>query len=148
MFGGASKFSFLGIDVIGGLVGATGAVASGYVTNLIVDKLPNEQLRTGPGKFAVRTAVTVAGVFAAKKFAPKSVAVPLIGGVLLGWGIDLLQTFVLKYLPVPAMSGYEPIEEQLQAIEEVAPGSLAGLLSVDGGGSGSWASQPLSMDAA
>ena len=148
MFGGRSKFSFLGLDVVSGLIGGTGAVLTGYATNLIADKLPWEQAKTGPGKLGVRTAVTIVGGFAANKFAPKSVSIPLIGGMLFGWGIDVLQTFVLPHLPIPAMNGYEPLEQQLQAIEYAAPGSLAGLLRVDGSGMAGWASRPLSMSAA
>lgn len=132
---GGSKFNLFGLDLVGGLVGGAGAVGSGMATNWAASMVPVEQLKSGPGKLALRAALTIAAAMLAKKALPPRISNPLIGGAVVGLGIDVLQTFVLPNVPgMPALSGYEPIEEQLAAIVAADPNALNGLVAIDGSG--------------
>lgn len=132
--GGRSKFNIFGVDLVTVGVGGAGAVLSGMATNYAAGVLPlPASMKTGPGKLALRAGLTLVAGFAAKKFAPRGIAGPFIAGSLVGLGIDVLQTFVMPHVPAPAMSGYEPLEQQLAALELAAPGTLNGLMAIDNG---------------
>lgn len=131
--GGGGKFNFLGLDLMSGVVGGVGAIGTGLLTNVVAGYVPVDQLKTGPGKLVLRAGVTAVASFAAKKALPSKFSNPLIAGALVGLGIEALQQLVMPHLPVPAMSGYESLEQQLGIIEELQPGTLNGILAVDGG---------------
>lgn len=132
--GSLGKFNLFGLDLMSGLVGGAGAVGSGLATNYAAKMLPWPAVQTGPGRLALRAGVTIAASLLAKKALPSKYANPLIGGAVVGLGIDVLQQFVLPNVPgLGVLSGYEPIEETLAALVANDPTALNGLIAVDGG---------------
>lgn len=131
--GGGGGKTFMGIDLMQGLVGGAGAVGSGLLTNLVVDRfVPEGPLKTGAGKLMVRGGLTLAAAMIARKALPSKISTPLIVGATIGLGIDTLQTFVMPMLPSSApLSGYEPADQILGAIEYANPGTLNGLMAIE-----------------
>lgn len=130
--GGLGKFNLFGLDLVSGLVGGAGAVGSGIATNYAAKMLPWPAVQSGAGRLALRAGVTIAASLIAKKALPSKFANPLIGGAVVGLGIDVLQTFVLPNVPgLGVLSGYEPIEETLAALVANDPTALNGLIAVD-----------------
>ena len=130
MLGG--KGQLFGLDIVTALGAGIAAVGTGMLTNVVVDKVPFPAVKSGWGKVAARRVLTVLVGFGAKKALPARFATPLIVGSLAGFGTDVVQAAVTKFMPTAPLSGYEPLEEQLAAIEAAYPGSLNGLLAVDG----------------
>ena len=113
-------------------LGGAGAIGSDMATNALAKLIPVPQLQSGAGKFALRTGLTLVAAVLARKSLPKSLSTPLIGGAVVGLGIEALHTWVLPNVPVPGvLSGYEPLEQQLAALVEDNPSALSGLVAVD-----------------
>lgn len=133
--GMGAKGTLFGLDVAQAVFLGVGAVGTGMLNNVVIDHLPASMAwaKTGWGKVGTRAALTIGIGLVAKKAAPAKFANPLIVGSLAGLGIDVVTALVSKFVPAAPLSGYEPIEDQLAALELAQPGSLQGLLTVDGG---------------
>ena len=146
---GLGKFQALGLPLGIGAGVALTQVGVGYAVNYAVDKLPFEQIKSVGGKYLVRGALSVAGGFAARKFAPANLRVPILIGLASGFFVDTLVTWVIPHLPIPqgSMHGYETTEQTLQKLEDVSPGTLQGLLAIDRGEGASMGNLPLDIAA-
>lgn len=126
-------FKFMGVDVVGSVItGVTvgaGAALSGYGTNLIAAKLNQPQLQSGAGKHLLKAGVNILGTILARRL-PAKFRGAAITGMWGGLGLDLLNEYVLPKLPIPALSGFEPLEQQLAAALEDGSG-MQGLVAID-----------------